>query len=98
MKWASTSGERAALPTSEESLLLEIQGVKILNGNKLVWQIFLRGTMKMQKSSSSLERRPLRFCAYQVLFILLEKKSMQSSTSLTILKFHLLILFSQHKE
>ncbi|OPJ84700.1 hypothetical protein AV530_016033 [Patagioenas fasciata monilis] len=34
MKWASTSGERAALPTSEENFIV-IQGVKILNGDKL---------------------------------------------------------------
>lgn len=50
----------------------------------------------MQESSSSLEEHPLGSCACQVPFILQEKRSIQSLTSLTILKFHFLVLFSQH--
>lgn len=74
MKWASTSGERAALPTSEENLFIQIQGVKILNGDKLVWYVFLGGTVKMQESSSSLEECPLWSCAHEVVLILQEKE------------------------
>lgn len=99
MKWASTSGERAALPTSEKNLFIEIQGVKILNGDKLVCWIFffLWGTVKMQESWSSLEEHPLRSCACRVPFIPQKMRYMQSLTTLTS-KFHLLVLASQHTE
>lgn len=100
MKWASTSGERAALPTSEKNLFIETQGVKILNGDKPVWWIFfffLWGRVKMQESWSSLEEHPLRSCACRVPFIPQKMRYMQSLTTLTC-KFHLLVLASQHTE
>lgn len=45
-----------------------------MNGDKLVWYVFLGGTVKMQEPSSSLEECRLRSCACEVVFILQEKE------------------------
>lgn len=59
---------------------------------------FFWGTVKMEELSSSLEDHPLSSCACQVPFILREMRSIQPLTFLTVLKFHLPVLFSQHEE